>query len=104
MTNVFVVDCRTPQYAQNRCSSFYSCLIGLTFNTFLLKGSKETIHERVIVTITFSTHTNLNIMLLEQSEIALDGILASPIRIVHQPSWRAPLLQCHHSRFGHQML
>src|SRR5215475_11665139 len=88
---------------KNRCSSFCSCLVGLTFNTFLLEGSKETLHECIIVTITFSTHADLNAIPLKQSEIALACILASPIRMVHQPSWRASLLQCHHPRFGHQL-
>src|SRR5260370_28180288 len=86
---------------KNICYSFCSCLIGLTFNTFLLKGSKEALHESVVITITFSTHTHLNAMPLKQSEIALAGILASPIRMVHQPSWRALEQQCHHPRFCH---
>src|SRR5436190_23294804 len=89
---------------KNRCSSFCSCLIGLMFNTFLLQSSKEGFHERVIVTIALSTHTDLNAMPLKQSEIALTGILASPIRMVHQPSSWVPLLECHHSCFCHQIL
>ena len=52
-------------------SCFCSCLIGLTFNTLLFHCSKETLHERIVITIPFSAHAHLYFSFFEHGKIAL---------------------------------
>src|SRR2546430_14805480 len=80
-------------------SCFCSCLIGLTFNTLLFHCSKETLHERIVITITFSAHTHLYFSFFEHGQIALTRILTSSIRVMHETSSWLALAQRHFCRF-----
>src|SRR5947209_856941 len=84
---------------KHRISCFCSCLIGLTLNTFFFQCAKEGFHERVIITVPLFAHTDLDVILLQQGQIALARVLTSSIRMMHQTSSWPPLRERHFCRF-----
>ena len=51
--------------------------------------AEETLHGRIIPAVAFSTHTTLYAMGFEQLPEGLAGILAAPIRMMDQASFRS---------------
>src|SRR6266567_1010330 len=85
-------------------SRFCSGLIALTLNTFLFEGSEEGFHERVIITVTLSAHTDLYSSFFEQCEIALARILTSSIGVMYELGSWPPLSDRHLCRLCDQLL
>src|SRR6266571_1209679 len=72
-------------------------------NTFFFECSPKTFYHRVIIAITFSAHTDLNIVLMQQFLIPGAGIFAASVRVMHQISSRLPLDERHAKRFSYQL-
>ena len=68
---------------------------------FPLQAAEEPLHRSIIPAVTFPTHTANHPMLLQQGLGGMTGILATTIRMMNQPRWWFPEIDCHHQGFLH---
>src|SRR3989304_855055 len=65
----------------------FPCLKPIPINHLYFKRMHETFSDSVIPAVTLATHTRDNLMLCKQSMVITTGILATPVRMMDQPSW-----------------
>jgi hypothetical protein len=83
---------------------FSSSFKVVSFDALLFERPKERFHERVIIAITFSTHTDEYSILVQQLLVALARLLASLIAMRDQTSCGSEPRKCHHCRIWYQLL
>ena len=81
---MFLSGCPATRTTQLEISS---CRAGVTFDTIDLRP-KEALHEGIIITTPFATHTDLNAITSQQHPVVLSSILTAMIRIVQQAQLR----------------
>jgi hypothetical protein len=53
-------------------------------STFVFERAKETLHHGIVVTVARTAHADLNALGSQQLQIAITGVLATPIRVMQQ--------------------
>ncbi len=81
---MFLSGCPATRTTQLEISS---CRAGVTFDTIDLRP-KEALHEGIIITTPFATHTDLNAITSQQHPVVLSSILTAMIRMVQQAQLR----------------
>ena len=53
-------------------------------DTFRFECRKETFHHRVVITIAYAAHADLNVVLLEQAQKIVAGVLTALIAMMNK--------------------